>query len=176
VRVCKQFEDSFTLENLNRPQIVSICRYLNIRAMGSDNFLRYLIRKRMQEIKKDDEMIVREGVPSLSDSELISACQARGLQVGSIPLEILRTELQQWIELHVKEKMPFALLLLSQALSISDSPVDRLKIAISSLPEEATGKLDALEGSDSFRNQLTIVEKQQQLIEAELQQEKVSRM
>jgi hypothetical protein len=47
IKVCKIFKDDLTLDNLSRPQLVSICRYMNIPSFGTDNILRYQVRVRM---------------------------------------------------------------------------------------------------------------------------------
>ena len=52
--VARRFEDELTLDNLSRPQLVSMCKYMNINAFGTDNFLRFQIRNRMRQIKADD--------------------------------------------------------------------------------------------------------------------------
>lgn len=54
VKVAKLFEDDLTLDNLSRPQLVSICRYMSVQAFGTDQFLKYQIRNRIEHIKKDD--------------------------------------------------------------------------------------------------------------------------
>ena len=56
IKVCQQFGDSLTLENLSRPQLVSMCRYMNINAFGTDNYLRYAIRNKMAKLKRDDQV------------------------------------------------------------------------------------------------------------------------
>ena len=56
VKVAKLFEDDLTLDNLSRPQLVSMCRYMNINAFGTDNFLRYTIRNRLAQLGKDDKV------------------------------------------------------------------------------------------------------------------------
>lgn len=78
VRVARLFEDDLTLENLTRPQLVSMCRlvqlrsafgessetltqatpdrYMNINAFGTDIFLRYTIRNRLTKLKEDDRV------------------------------------------------------------------------------------------------------------------------
>ncbi|KAG0355699.1 hypothetical protein BG005_005376, partial [Podila minutissima] len=55
IRVAKLFHDELTLDNLSRPQLVSMCRYMNLNAFGTDNFLRYQIRNKMHSIKQDDK-------------------------------------------------------------------------------------------------------------------------
>lgn len=59
VNVAKLFEDDLTLDNLSRPQLVSMCRYMNINAFGTDNFLRYTIRNRLAQLGKDDRVSVK---------------------------------------------------------------------------------------------------------------------
>lgn len=59
--MARRFEDELTLDNLSRPQLVSMCRYMNINAFGTDNFLRFQIRNRMRQIKADDKVIKKGG-------------------------------------------------------------------------------------------------------------------
>lgn len=54
IKVAKLFKSDVTLDNLSRPQIVSICRYMKINAFGTDNFMRHQIRSRLDQIRKDD--------------------------------------------------------------------------------------------------------------------------
>jgi hypothetical protein len=54
IKVAKLFKDDFTLDNLSRPQLVSMCRYMNINAFGTDNFLKHQIRARLEKIRVDD--------------------------------------------------------------------------------------------------------------------------
>lgn len=54
IRVAKRFQDDITLDNLSRPQLVSMCRYMNINAFGTDNFLKHQIRNRLERIRVDD--------------------------------------------------------------------------------------------------------------------------
>jgi LETM1 and EF-hand domain-containing protein 1 len=54
IKVAKLFEDDITLDNLSRPQLVSMCRYMNINAFGTDNFLKHQIRARLEKIRVDD--------------------------------------------------------------------------------------------------------------------------
>jgi len=54
VKVAKLFQSDITLDNLSRPQLVSMCRYMNINAFGTDNFLKHQIRARLEKIRVDD--------------------------------------------------------------------------------------------------------------------------
>lgn len=54
IRVAKLFNDDITLDNLSRPQLVSMCRYMNINAWGTDNFLKHQIRSKLEKVRVDD--------------------------------------------------------------------------------------------------------------------------
>ena len=54
INVARLFDDDLTLDNLSRPQLVSMCRYMGINAFGTDNYLRAQIRGRLEYIRKDD--------------------------------------------------------------------------------------------------------------------------
>jgi LETM1 and EF-hand domain-containing protein 1 len=54
IRVAKLFHDDITLDNLSRPQLVSMSRYMNIHAWGTDNFLKHQIRSKLEKVRVDD--------------------------------------------------------------------------------------------------------------------------
>ena len=101
INVARLFDDDLTLDNLSRPQLVSMCRYMGINAFGTDNFLRGNIRARLLQLRRDDEAIAREGIDELSTSELQAACQSRGIRTFGVSPARLREELATWIDLHL---------------------------------------------------------------------------
>ncbi|KAF8944469.1 hypothetical protein BGZ47_004191 [Haplosporangium gracile] len=121
IRVARLFGDELTVDNLSRPQLLSMCRYMNLNAFGTDNFLRYQIRASMSSIRKDDKLIMTEGVDSLTDHELQAACQSRGINTTDVSATRLRTELAQWLELHLTYSIPATILILSRTFSYSNS-------------------------------------------------------
>ncbi|KAJ2802433.1 LETM1 domain-containing protein ylh47, partial [Coemansia furcata] len=120
VRVAHIFEDELTLDNLSRPQLVSICRFMGVNAFGTDNYLRYQITNRMRYIRADDKVINGEGIDSLSVPELQSACQSRGVRIIGVSPARMREELTQWIELHLEHNIPSTLLILSRILAAGE--------------------------------------------------------
>ncbi|XP_051667973.1 LETM1 domain-containing protein LETM2, mitochondrial [Manacus candei] len=120
VRFSKLFEDELTLEHLERPQLVALCKLLELQPIGTNNLLRFQLLLRLRTIKADDEMIAKEGVGGLSVLELQSACRARGMRSLGVSEEQLREQLGQWLDLHLKENVPPSLLLLSRALYLVD--------------------------------------------------------
>jgi LETM1 and EF-hand domain-containing protein 1 len=114
IKVCKIFKDDLTLDNLSRPQLVGMCRYMNLNTFGTDMMLRYQIRHRMRQIKRDDRAISYEGVDSLSVPELQIACMSRGLRTHGVSPGRLRDDLQSWLDLRLKHGVPSTLLVLRQ--------------------------------------------------------------
>ncbi|KDE07024.1 hypothetical protein MVLG_02759 [Microbotryum lychnidis-dioicae p1A1 Lamole] len=188
VKVAELFEDDLTLDNLSRPQLVSMCRYMNINAFGTDNFLRYTIRSRMRQIKEDDTSIAAEGISVLSFSELQHACQSRGIRTIGVSEEHLRSELSQWVDLHVNRGLSGTLLILSKAFAFNrgiretagvdkDAEADEimrsLKDTLASLPDNLLNEAELEVSSDSasYKQRLEVLQQQEELIEDEEEQE-----
>jgi LETM1 and EF-hand domain-containing protein 1 len=188
VRMARKFQDELTLTNLSRPQLVSLARFMNINAFGTDNFLRSQIENRLKELKQDDFMIVKDGVDSLTISELQHACSARGIGTYGASPARMRAELNQWLELHLEHKIPSSLLLLSHAFQTSsrvlqpgtdalDSKAPALQAALSALPQqvinEASLKVSEQEGVATYKQKLDVLKEQEELIADELEQQEV---
>ncbi|KAF2132788.1 LETM1-domain-containing protein [Dothidotthia symphoricarpi CBS 119687] len=183
VKVCKSFKDDITLDNLSRPQLVSICRYMNITSFGTDNLLRYQVRVRMRQIKRDDRSIAYEGVESLSVPELQTACASRGLRTYGVSPGRLRDDLQTWLDLRLKHGVPSTLLVLANAFVYAQgkeaemtSQLEALEAVLSSIPEELYHEIElevhSAEGAATNKQRLEVLKEQQELIEEENQQTK----
>uniref|UniRef100_A0A9L0SH09 Mitochondrial proton/calcium exchanger protein n=1 Tax=Equus caballus TaxID=9796 RepID=A0A9L0SH09_HORSE len=152
MRFSKLFEDELTLDNLTRPQLVALCKLLELQSIGTNNFLRFQLTMRLRSIKADDKLIAEEGVDSLNVKELQSACRARGMRALGVTEDRLRDQLKQWLELHLHQEIPTSLLILSRAMYLPDtlSPADQLKSTLQTLPEivakEAQVKVAEVEG------------------------------
>ncbi|XP_004696270.1 LETM1 domain-containing protein LETM2, mitochondrial isoform X1 [Echinops telfairi] len=120
VRFSKLFEDELTMEHLDRPQLVALCKLLELQAFGTNNLLRFQLLMKLKSIKEDDEVIAKEGVSALSVSELQAACRARGMRSLGLTEEQLRQQLTEWQDLHLKENVPPSLLLLSRTFYLID--------------------------------------------------------
>ncbi|XP_074143379.1 LETM1 domain-containing protein LETM2, mitochondrial isoform X1 [Sminthopsis crassicaudata] len=120
LRFSKLFEYDLTLEHLDRPQLVALCKLLEVQALGTNNLLRFQLLMKLKSIKADDEVIAKEGVNALSVSELQSACRARGMRSLGLTEKQLREQLTQWQDLHLKENVPPSLLLLSRTFYLVD--------------------------------------------------------
>ncbi|KAF3452284.1 hypothetical protein FNV43_RR02717 [Rhamnella rubrinervis] len=159
-KASKLFNDELTLDNVSRPRLVNMCKYMGIIPFGTDAYLCFQLWKRLQEIKNDDKMIQAEGVESLSERELIMACRDRGL---------LRP---QSVEENGKR------LMFNLAFSVRGKvrPEEAVQATLSSLPDEVveTVGVTALPSEDSVserRRKLEFLEMQEELIKEEEEKE-----
>lgn len=186
IKVCRIFKDDLTLDNLSRPQLVGMCKYMNLNTFGTDAMLRYQIRHRMRQTKRDDKAISFEGVDSLSVPELQMACASRGLRTHGMSPGRLREDLQMWLDLRLKYNIPSTLLVLSNAYMYTsgkdseiDSQIDALQAVLSSIPEELFHEIELevhnAEGAATNKQRLEVVKEQQELIEEENSQTEASK-
>lgn len=177
IKFSKLFEDEITLDSLNRPQLLALCRVLEANTIGTSTLLRFQLRMKLRSLAADDRMIQKEGIDSLNLSELQSACRARGMRAYGLSEERLRFQLQEWVNLSLNEKVPASLLLLSRALMLPENVEvsEKLKATLASLPEtvatQAKAAIGEREGKIDNKTKLEIIkEEQRKIIEEELEQ------
>lgn len=181
VNVAKLFDDDLTLDNLSRPQLVSMCRYMGLNAFGTDNFLRGAIRARLVQLRRDDELIDNEGIDALSTAELQHACQSRGVRTMGVSPSRLRQELSTWIKLHLHNRVSGVLLVLGRAFFFDRKPgepeenttIKALESVLSSLPDNLLNEAELEVDSEkaSYKQKLDVLQQQEELIEDEEEQE-----
>lgn len=121
IRMSKLFKDEFTLANIQRPQLVSMCQYMGIHPYGNDTFLRFQLRNKFRIINEDDRRILWEGIDSLSIDELKDACQVRGMQAHGLPSWRYSKQLKEWLDLSIQKNIPISLLIMSRTFTITQS-------------------------------------------------------
>ncbi|XP_059285532.1 uncharacterized protein LOC132039017 [Lycium ferocissimum] len=173
----KLFNDELTLDNISRPRLVSMCKYMGISPYGTDAYLRFMLRKRLQRIKEDDKLIQAEGVESLSEAELREDCRERGM-LGLLSVEEMRQQLRDWLDLSLNHSVPSSLLILSRSFTVSGrlKPEEAVGATLSSLPDEVvdTVGITSLPSEDSVserRRKLDYLEMQEELIKEEEEKE-----
>lgn len=169
----KLFNDELTLDSISRPRLVSMCKYMGISPYGTDAYLRFMLRKRLQRIKEDDKLIQAEGVESLSEAELREDCRERGM-LGLLSVEEMRQQLRDWLDLSLNHSVPSSLLILSRSFTVSGrlKPEEVVGATLSSLPDEVvdTVGITSLPSEDSLserRRKLEFLEMQEELIKEE---------
>ncbi|XP_042382249.1 mitochondrial proton/calcium exchanger protein-like [Zingiber officinale] len=168
----KLFNDELTLDNISRPRLINMCKYMGIPPFGTDNYLRFMLRRKLQEIKEDDNLIQAEGVESLSEEELRQACRERG-HLGLLSTLEMRQQLRDWLDLSLNYAVPSSLLILSRAFTVSGKlkPEEAVVATLSSLPDEVVDTVGTgLPSEDSVserRRKLEFLEMQEELIKEE---------
>ncbi|XP_066476185.1 mitochondrial proton/calcium exchanger protein isoform X1 [Tiliqua scincoides] len=183
LRFSKLFEDELTLDNLTRPQLVALCKLLELQSIGTNNFLRFQLIMRLRTIRADDKLIAEEGVDSLTVKELQAACRARGMRALGVTEERLKEQLKQWLDLHLNQEIPTSLLILSRAMYLPDtlSPADQLKTTLQILPEsvakEAQVKAAEVEGEKvDNKTRLEATLQEEEAIRKENQEKELERL
>ncbi|KAF8797973.1 LETM1-domain-containing protein [Phlegmacium glaucopus] len=183
INVAKLFDDDLTLDNLSRPQLVSMSRYMGLNAFGTDNFLRGTIRARLLHLRRDDQLIDAEGVDELSTSELQAACQSRGIRTTGISPARLREELTTWISLHLHNRVSGVLLVLGRAFNFDrksgededgkTAVISSLESVLCGLPDNLLNEAELEVDSEkaSYKQKLEVLQQQQELIDDEAEQE-----
>ncbi|CAN6675073.1 LETM1 domain-containing protein Ylh47p, mitochondrial [Trichomonascus vanleenenianus] len=178
ISVARLFKDDIVLDNLSRPQLVAMAKYMNLQTFGTNVMLRYSIRYKMRQIKRDDRFIDYEGVESLSVPELQTACSSRGIKTYGISPGQLRDDLSNWLELRLHQKVPSTLLILSSAFTYGeaetlDSHYEGIQAVLSALPEELYHEAELEVSSEAATNKqrLEVIKEQQELIHDENKEE-----
>ncbi|OWZ19956.1 LETM1 and EF-hand domain-containing hypothetical protein [Phytophthora megakarya] len=138
LQVAKLFNDELMLDNISRPQLVGMCRFMGVQHYGNDNLLRFQLRNRIRQLKKDDQDIIWEGLDSLDKEELQMACMERGMRATGLTKAGYVRQMRQWLDLSINKNVPASLLIMSRALNITaaDNLEEALATSMSSMDEE----------------------------------------
>ncbi|CAI4052783.1 hypothetical protein SUVZ_15G1260 [Saccharomyces uvarum] len=144
--IAQMFKNDSVLDNLSRPQLAAMSKFMSLRPFGNDNMLRYQIRSKLKDIMNDDKIIDYEGVQSLSQEELYQACVSRGMKAYGASKEDLTDNLKVWLELRLRQKIPSVLMVLSSTFTFGGLPKENYSKAFSPLAEkkETKSKYDDL--------------------------------
>ncbi|CAG4975036.1 unnamed protein product [Parnassius apollo] len=176
MKFSKLFEDEITLDSLQRPHLVALCRVLDVSTIGTSAMLRFNLKMKLRSLAADDKMIAKEGVDSLNFSELQQACRSRGMRAYGVSEERLRKELRNWLDLSLNEKVPPSLLLLSRALMVPEHvpTTYKLKATISALPEHLVTQTKAAisekEGKVDFKAKAEAIKLEEEQIKEEMKE------
>lgn len=184
IQVAKLYTDDTVLDNLPRPYLVAMAKYMNIQTFGTDVILRYRIRYKMLELKKDDFSLYYEDVDQLNINELHSACASRGIRVKDVSDSILRDNLRVWLNMRLKDKIPSTLLILATsynygAASSKKSLYDSLYDVLSALPDELYHEVKinmVKEDTASPKQKLKQLKEQEEFMKEEEKQEGQSKI
>ncbi|KAJ0017394.1 hypothetical protein Pint_11677 [Pistacia integerrima] len=148
--------------SMSRPRLVNMCKYMGVSPYGTDAYLRYMLRKRLQEFCF---------IFFANNSE-------EKLHVSWLLIQYFSLQLRDWLDLSLNHSVPSSLLILSRAFSVSGKvkPEEAVQATLSSLPDEVvdTVGVTALPSEDSVserRRKLEFLEMQEELIKEEEEEE-----
>ena len=122
IKVSKMFKDDIVLDNLSRPQLIAIAKYMSLRPIGTNDMLRAQIRMQLNKIKEDDWRLDYENQgANLSFDELYQVCVVRGIKTFGVTQKDLQERLKVWLTLRLQDKIPGVLLILSSAYTFDTS-------------------------------------------------------
>lgn len=182
IKVARLFTDDTVLDNVTRSYLVALAKYINLQPFGTDVMLRYRIRYKMLELKKDDLSIYYEGVDQLSSAELFTACSSRGIRCLNVEDSILRDNLRIWLNMRLKDKIPSTLLIMDTAYNYGEitskkSLYDALCDVLSGIPDELYHEVKVnvvKEDHVSPKQRLVQLKEQEEIMKEEEQQEQNS--
>lgn len=180
IQVARLFKDDTVLDNVTRSYLVALAKYINLQPFGTDVMLRYRIRYKMLELKKDDLSIYYEGVEQLSPAELFNACASRGIKCNNVDESTLRDNLRIWLNMRLKDKIPSTLLIMATAYNYGEvtskkSLYDALCDVLSGIPDELYHevKVNVVQEDDvSPKQKLVQLKEQEEIMKEEEQQER----
>eukprot|EP01039_Chlorochromonas_danica_P001858 gene1858-2033_t len=174
LRIARLFKDELTLDNVARPQLVSMCTYMGLQSYGSDSLLRFLLRNKIRKLKEDDRRILWEGVDSLNTLELREACAERGMRSLGLTHFQLKHQLSEWLELSTHKNVPISLLIMSRALTLSHAhelPTAVVRSSLSSLDSDTINEVVLAAAKSSEEDSPDI--RKRKLESLKFQQEKI---
>ncbi|CAM9288381.1 unnamed protein product [Chrysoparadoxa australica] len=175
------FRDELLLDNMARPQLLAMCRYMGLSQLGSDNFLRILLRSHGRTLQADDRKIMWEGVDSLTHPELQEACRARGMRTIGLTRKGYERQLRNWLDLSTNKNVPISLLIMSRGFTLDPPDGEALAASISQIGEDVVTEVILEAASDTDKQtadyrtlKLESVERQNELIKDEEEKRKTA--
>jgi len=147
IKFAGYFEDNLTLDNMERMQLIPMCRYMGVPPYGNDNLLRFQLRHKIRLLREDDQRILWEGIDSLTKMELREACRERGMRSTGLSKDAYKKSLQEWLELSVRKNVPISLLIMSRTFYLHDEMVSGDSSTDES-SKRVAGLADAMSGID----------------------------
>ncbi|KAL5214086.1 hypothetical protein ABZP36_003238 [Zizania latifolia] len=167
----KLFNDELTLDNMNRliARLVNMCKYMRIQPFGTDHYLTFMLRKKLQQY-------AHQLLPHVD--AVFRSCRER-CHLGLLSTDEMQKQLRDWLGLSLNHSVPSSLLILSRAFTVSGrmKPEEAIVATLSSLPDEVVDTVGTvLPSEDSVsdrKRKLEFLEMQEELIkEEEKRQEK----
>ena len=104
--VSKFFSDEIIVDYLDKAQLTSIAKYMNVLTLGGDELTRVALRTKVRRIVKEDRQLYFEGVAGLTRNELVLCCEERGMVCDGLLKNEVVDKMNDWLQLAVQKRVP----------------------------------------------------------------------
>ena len=112
------FRDGVVVDQLDRPQLASLARFLGVLTGGGDEWVRTGVRRQLRGIAREDRELFAEGIEGLTKAELAGICERRGLKSEGLRKADYAAALDEWLRYSVEQRVPAGVMMMSSMLAM----------------------------------------------------------
>ncbi|KAI7868602.1 LETM1-like protein-domain-containing protein [Spinellus fusiger] len=101
--ISKNYDFDFDLARIDKKHLASYCKFMNLSGWGTQGILKRRLDKHMDYLLEDDKLLAKEGVDTLSDSELKQAAEERGMRSINNNMDNISRGVKYWMALHTMQ-------------------------------------------------------------------------
>ncbi|KAJ1909661.1 hypothetical protein IWQ60_011050 [Tieghemiomyces parasiticus] len=101
IKVADQYQTDLAVAGLPKEGLRNICRFVGLGSLGTEGMLRKKVEQHLMFLHEDDKMIRKEGIESLTLTELQEACELRGISTHDRQADHLQGLLRDSIRLNL---------------------------------------------------------------------------
>ncbi|KAI1298779.1 hypothetical protein EDD11_006749 [Mortierella claussenii] len=114
--IAKKYGEGFDYQLIDREHLASFCKFMGLSGFGPRFMLQKRLNKHMLYLKEDDTLLQKDGIDTLTFSELQLANEERGMRSLEVSKEHLEKSLAYWLKLSLSKdaEVPPALMVFSR--------------------------------------------------------------
>ncbi|KAK8801070.1 hypothetical protein WA588_001896 [Blastocystis sp. NMH] len=121
-RVLRLFRDGVVVDQLDKPQLAAMARFLGVLTLGvtlgGDELVRTAVRRRLRGLAREDRELFAEGVEGLTKAELAGICESRGMRCEGLKKAEYVAALDEWLRYSVELRIPAGMMVVSSMLAL----------------------------------------------------------
>ncbi|KAF9959760.1 hypothetical protein BGZ70_008761 [Mortierella alpina] len=116
ITIAKKYGEGFDYNMIDREHLASFCKFMGLSGFGPKSMLKKRLDKHMTYLSKDDQLLQKDGIDSLTFAELQLANEERGMRSLEVSKEHLEKSLAYWLKLSLSKDatIPPALMVFSR--------------------------------------------------------------
>ncbi|KAI9316789.1 LETM1-like protein-domain-containing protein [Dichotomocladium elegans] len=103
-KIAKNYNYDFELKQIRKGNLSAYCRFMGLPSWGTKSMLERRLNSHMDYLLKDDQLLSKEGIDTLTRPQLQQAVEERGMRSLDVDDEQLRRRLDYWIKIHLNEQ------------------------------------------------------------------------